>query len=44
MVAAYTVALVGFSQAESSTFESFFRLASRRPPGMGTCTRAFPQT
>ncbi|WP_137919451.1 response regulator [Hydrogenophaga sp. 2FB] len=32
MVAAYTVALVGFSQAESSTFESFFRLASRRPP------------
>lgn len=33
MVAAYTVALVGFSQTESSTFESFFRLASRRPPG-----------
>lgn len=33
MVAAYTVALVGFSQAESSTFESFFRLAARRPPG-----------
>ncbi|MDR7096802.1 hypothetical protein [Hydrogenophaga laconesensis] len=33
MIAAYTVALVGFSQAESSTFESFFRLASRRPPG-----------
>lgn len=33
MSAAYTVALVGFSQAESSTFESFFRLASRRPPG-----------
>jgi CheY-like chemotaxis protein len=33
MVTAYTVALVGFSQAESSTFESFFRLASRRPPG-----------
>ncbi len=32
MVAAYTVALVGFSQAESSTFESFFRLAARRPP------------
>ena len=32
MVAAYTVALVGFAQAESSTFESFFRLASRRPP------------
>lgn len=30
---AYTVALVGFSQAESSTFESFLRLAARRPPG-----------
>jgi CheY-like chemotaxis protein len=30
---AYTVALVGFSQAESSTFESFLRLAERRPPG-----------
>ncbi|MGE0098236.1 MAG: hypothetical protein AB7S86_07785 [Hydrogenophaga sp.] len=29
----YTVALVGFSQAESSTFESFLRLAARRPPG-----------
>ena len=24
---------MGFSLAESSTFESFFRLASRRPPG-----------
>ncbi|WP_066269329.1 response regulator transcription factor [Hydrogenophaga palleronii] len=33
MTAAYTVALVGFSQAESATFESFFRLAARRPPG-----------
>lgn len=32
MVAAYSVALVGFTQAESSTFESFFRMAARRPP------------
>ncbi|MBX3609020.1 MAG: hypothetical protein KF871_03920 [Hydrogenophaga sp.] len=32
MGAAYTVALVGFSQSESATFESFFRLAARRPP------------
>ncbi|MFN3494190.1 MAG: response regulator [Hydrogenophaga sp.] len=32
MAAVYTVALVGFSQSESATFESFFRLASRRPP------------
>lgn len=32
MGAAYTVALVGFTQAESATFESFFRLATRRPP------------
>lgn len=32
MVSAYTVALVGFSQNESATFESFFRLAARRPP------------
>lgn len=32
MAAAYTVALVGFSQIESATFESFFRLAARRPP------------
>lgn len=32
MEAAYTVALVGFSQSESATFESFFRLAARRPP------------
>jgi hypothetical protein len=29
---AYTVALVGFAEAESATFESFFRLAARRPP------------
>jgi len=32
MAAAYTVALVGFSQLESATFESFFRMAARRPP------------
>lgn len=32
MGSAYTVALVGFAQAESATFESFLRLASRRPP------------
>jgi CheY-like chemotaxis protein len=32
MGTAYTVALVGFSQTESATFESFFRLAARRPP------------
>lgn len=32
MASAYTVALVGFAQNESSTFESFFRLAARRPP------------
>lgn len=32
MVAAYSVALVGFTQAESATFESFFRMAARRPP------------
>jgi CheY-like chemotaxis protein len=32
MEAAYTVALVGFTQQESATFESFFRLAARRPP------------
>lgn len=30
--AEYTVALVGFAESESSTFESFFRLAARRPP------------
>lgn len=32
MGGAYTVALVGFAQIESATFESFFRLAARRPP------------
>jgi len=32
MAAAYTVALVGFAQPESATFESFFRMAARRPP------------
>ena len=32
MGAAYTVALVGFAESESATFESFFRLAARRPP------------
>lgn len=32
MAAAYTVALVGFTQSESATFESFFRMAARRPP------------
>jgi len=32
MVAAFSVALVGFTQAESATFESFFRMAARRPP------------
>ncbi|MGI9217443.1 MAG: hypothetical protein ACR2JA_10670 [Hydrogenophaga sp.] len=32
MGAAYTVALVGFAENESATFESFFRLAARRPP------------
>ncbi|WP_305314457.1 hypothetical protein [Hydrogenophaga sp.] len=31
-MAAYSVALVGFTQAESATFESFFRMAARRPP------------
>ncbi|WP_291010834.1 hypothetical protein [Hydrogenophaga sp.] len=33
MRGSYTVALVGFAQSEASTFESFFRLAARRPPG-----------
>lgn len=28
----YTVALVGFAQHESATFEAFFRMAARRPP------------
>lgn len=32
MAGVYSVALVGFSEQESATFESFFRLASRRPP------------
>ncbi len=32
MAGSYTVALVGFPQNESTTFESFFRLAARRPP------------
>ncbi len=32
MGAAYSVALVGFTQTESATFESFFRMAARRPP------------
>jgi CheY-like chemotaxis protein len=32
MRGSYTVALVGFAQNESATFESFFRLAARRPP------------
>ena len=32
MGGAYTVALVGFAENESATFESFFRLAARRPP------------
>ncbi len=32
MGAAYTVALVGFAENEAATFESFFRLAARRPP------------
>lgn len=31
-VGGYSVALVGFSEKESATFESFFRLAARRPP------------
>ena len=32
MGGAYTVALVGFAENEAATFESFFRLAARRPP------------
>ncbi len=32
MANSYTVALVGFTDSESTTFESFFRLAARRPP------------
>lgn len=30
--ASFKVALVGFAQNEAATFESFFRLAARRPP------------
>ena len=29
----HSIALVGFSELERSTFESLFRLAARRPPG-----------
>lgn len=32
MAGAYSLALVGFAESESATFESFFRLAARRPP------------
>jgi CheY-like chemotaxis protein len=32
MASNFTVALVGFAQNEAATFESFFRLAARRPP------------
>lgn len=32
MAGAYSLALVGFAEGESATFESFFRLAARRPP------------
>lgn len=32
MGGSYTLALVGFAENESATFESFFRLAARRPP------------
>lgn len=32
MANSYTMALVGFAQQEATTFESFFRLAARRPP------------
>ena len=32
MTGAYSLALVGFAESESATFESFFRLAARRPP------------
>ena len=32
MASAYTVALVGFAENESSTFDTFFRMAARRPP------------
>jgi two-component system, cell cycle response regulator len=33
MSSPHKIALVGFSSFERSTFESFFRLAARRPPG-----------
>ena len=33
MSSPYNIALVGFSSFEKVTFESFFRLAARRPPG-----------
>ena len=29
----HKIALIGFSSFERATFESFFRLAARRPPG-----------
>ena len=32
MAGAYSLALVGFAENESATFESFFRMAARRPP------------
>ena len=32
MAGAYSVAMVGFAENELTTFESFFRLAARRPP------------
>ena len=32
MANSYTVALVGFTDSESTTFDAFFRLAARRPP------------
>jgi CheY-like chemotaxis protein len=32
MAGAYSLALVGFAESESATFESFFRMAARRPP------------
>ena len=32
MAGSFSLALVGFPESESATFESFFRLAARRPP------------
>ena len=32
MAGSFSLALVGFPENESATFESFFRLAARRPP------------